>query len=170
MDPQATAQLLSLIGIDKALKTNLQEARNYLTQTCTTMVQTAAHIQDQGNFSFLPLYVMGILKSGALMARNDIRYDIRVATWARLTTLSCERTSLYFYPRLVPVHDITTLSGELGTVGQDGLAVIPEKLRCAGASLTQRGAYIIDNGAEMVLWLGADVDPGFLKEVLSHET
>ena len=47
VDPQTTAAILSHVAVDRAVRSSLQEARNFLTHTCTQQVQNSSHITEQ---------------------------------------------------------------------------------------------------------------------------
>ena len=65
---------------------------------------------------------------------------------------------LYFDAR---VH----AGGDWGNPGPDGLIQLPLTLPLTGACLDERGAYLIDNGRLMLLWLGRMVDRQWGMEV-----
>ncbi|CAD7935197.1 unnamed protein product [Amoebophrya sp. A120] len=169
VDPQTTASILAHVAVDRALKQSLQEARTFLTSSCTHMIQSSAHIQDQGNFAFLPLYIFGILKSNAFRAGPgpDLRFDVRAATWTKLSTIGIDKCASLFVPRLIAVDD---LSDPIGVEDENGLTVLPQKLPLTGASLRPNGAFLLENGDSMLLFIGAEVDPAWLSGVFGVST
>jgi len=67
VDPQVASKILMQQAVDRALtETNLIETRTWLSNRTAHIVQNSSHIEDQGLFAFLPLYIFGILKSPAL--------------------------------------------------------------------------------------------------------
>ncbi|CAD7930761.1 unnamed protein product [Amoebophrya sp. A25] len=169
VDPQVAAQILAHTACDRALKQSLQEARHFLTNTCTHIVQNSAHIADQGNFAFLPLYVFGILKSTALRAGGgpDLRFDVRAACWTRLNTVCTDKAASLFVPRLLPVDD---LSDPIGGEDENGVTVLPEKLPLTGASLRPNGAFLIENGEQIILFIGQEIDPNWLMSLFGVQS
>jgi hypothetical protein len=71
---------------------------------------------------------------------SDVRFDLRSAHWSRLATLNCDKTSLFFYPRLVPIHSLENGVGELNAEGQ---LVLPEKLTLTAESLSTDGVWVV---------------------------
>eukprot|EP00392_Amoebophrya_sp_AT5.2_P004241 g4249.t1 len=169
VDPQTTASILCHVAIDRALKQSLQEARTFLTSSCTHIVQNSAHIQEQGNFAFLPLYIFGILKSAALRAGAgpDLRFDMRAACWTKLSTICIDKAASLFVPRLVAVDD---LSEPVGTEDETGAIVLPQKLPLTGSSLRPNGAFILENGEQILLFIGSEIDPNWLSGVFGVST
>merc|ERR1712194_238349 len=111
---------------------------------------------------YIPLYVFGLLKSAALRPGHDLSSDKRMATWCRLSTLSVDKAAAFFVPRLVAVHN---LQDHEGVVDANGIITLPDKLGLSSQSLSPSGAYLIENGHSMVLFIGQDIDPAWLQDM-----
>lgn len=62
------------------------------------------------------------------------------------------------------------MSEEAGTPDESGAIVLPEKLPLSGGSLAQNGAYLVENGEAIVLFLGGEIDPAFLQAIFGINT
>ena len=83
IDPQATSAMMGMMAFDKALGGGLQEARTFLTQSVTQIVQNSSGVVEQGRLKLLPLYVFGLLKSALLKPDSNISIDKRMGAWCR---------------------------------------------------------------------------------------
>lgn len=83
----------------------------------------------------LPLYVNCLLKSDALSGGSDMTLDDRSYVMMRIMTMDVQNSVSYFYPRLIPLHDITPES--------DGKIGIPDPIRCTIEKMTEQGVYIL---------------------------
>jgi protein transport protein SEC24 len=81
VDVQATCALLSQVTLDHSLSTTLKEGRDRLQGQCQTIVQAANLCPNAEAIQFLPLYIVGMLKSAALRATNDVPCDLRTHLW-----------------------------------------------------------------------------------------
>merc|ERR1719238_2531529 len=64
VDVQATCTLMSNIAIEQSLRSTLAEGRNKLQTQCQQVV-AAGNLANSEAMQFLPLYIMGMLKSPA---------------------------------------------------------------------------------------------------------
>ncbi|CAB3372443.1 Hypothetical predicted protein [Cloeon dipterum] len=102
----------------------------------------------------LPLYANCLLKSDALSGGSDITIDDRSFNIAALLTMDVLSSVVYFYPRLMPVHNLDPNEHTL-----------PEPVRCSVEKLSDNGAFLLENGLQMFLWIGAAVPPEWSRSV-----
>jgi len=102
----------------------------------------------------LPLYVSCLLKSDALSGGSDMTIDDRSFVMYAVNIMDIPNSVVYFYPRLIPLHDIDTESSD-----------IPLPIRCSAEKLLDDGAYLLDNGIHMFLWLGLALAPDWVQAV-----
>lgn len=102
----------------------------------------------------LPLFVNSIIKSDAISGCTDITTDDR--SWLMQTLLGMDvmSTHVYFYPQLIPVHDIST-------DGDD----IPTPIRCSAERFSDSGVYLLENGLMMFLWIGLHVSNDWVQSI-----
>ncbi|XP_025201157.1 protein transport protein Sec24D isoform X3 [Melanaphis sacchari] len=106
----------------------------------------------------MPLYVNCLIKCDAMSGGPDLTVDDRWYNMHLVITADIPTTLGYFYPRLIPIH---TLADEklLDDVP------IPDQLRCSIEKFAENGAYILENGVYMFLWLGMGLSQTFLSDV-----
>lgn len=83
----------------------------------------------------LPLYVNCLLKSDALSGGSDITLDDRSYVMQRVMTMDVLTSVSYFYPRLIPLHDIKPEA--------DGKIEMPAPIRCTIEKMHDQGVYIL---------------------------
>lgn len=105
----------------------------------------------------LPLYLNCLLKSDALAGGPELTTDDRSFAMLSLCSMDVASTVAYFYPRLLPLHDLDVDSVEL-----------PVALRCTAEKIREDGCYLLENGIHMFLWIGMAVDPDFLQNVFAQ--
>ncbi|KAF4523588.1 hypothetical protein B566_EDAN014336 [Ephemera danica] len=105
----------------------------------------------------LPLYVNCILKSDALAGGSEMTLDDRTFTMCAVTTMDIPTSVVYFYPRLLPLHDLDPASMEL-----------PAPIRCSSDKLRDDGVYLLENGIHMFLWVGANVSLDWSRNVFGE--
>lgn len=162
VDVQATSVMLAQIALEHSLKTNLPEGRNKLQQSCQQIVQVSNVAPNSEALQFLPLYIMGMLKSPAFRATNDINADLRTYIWTRLETLNVPQTAAYFYPRMMALHNTTD---GVGMPDEHGRVTLPDMLNLTSESMTQDGVYLLEDGDTMHIWIGRAVEQSFLQGV-----
>eukprot|EP00443_Scrippsiella_acuminata_P000985 CAMPEP_0115296138 /NCGR_PEP_ID=MMETSP0270-20121206/67076_1 /TAXON_ID=71861 /ORGANISM="Scrippsiella trochoidea, Strain CCMP3099" /LENGTH=960 /DNA_ID=CAMNT_0002713751 /DNA_START=9 /DNA_END=2891 /DNA_ORIENTATION=+ len=160
VDVQATAAMLSQIALEQSLKTTLSEGRNRLQTQCQQIVQAGNLSPNTEALQFLPLYIMGMLKSQAFRATNDISADLRTHIWMRLETLTVSQLAAYFYPRMMALHN---LADNIGVPDEHGRVALPDMLNLTSESMTQDGVYLLEDGDTMLMWIGRAVDTNILQ-------
>lgn len=58
---------------------------------------------------------------------------------------------------------------QVGRPGPDGAVVLPAALPLASERLDIRGAFLLDDGLRLVLWLGKALPPEYLHNILGPE-
>lgn len=81
----------------------------------------------------LPLYVNCLLKSDALSGGSDMSIDDRSFVMQAVMTMDIQTSVHYFYPRLIPVHDLDGAKN----VG------VPAPVRCSIEKMNEQGVYVL---------------------------
>lgn len=102
----------------------------------------------------LPLYVSCILKNDALSGGSDMSCDDRSYVMQFVLTMDLPMSVFYFYPRLIPIYDVDPNDDD-----------IPAPIRCTVEKLAEDGAYILENGIYLFVWLGLALAPEFTQAV-----
>lgn len=79
-----------------------------------------------------------------------------------LRSFGCNELSLYLYPRIIPIHN---LSPEDGFANEQGQLQVPPALRASFSHIEEGGAYLVDNGQICLLWIHAQVSPNLLEDL-----
>ncbi|GLG96873.1 Protein transport protein Sec24C [Gryllus bimaculatus] len=102
----------------------------------------------------LPLYVNCILKSDAVSGGSDMTIDDRSFVMQAVSIMDLPSSVVYFYPRLIPLHDIDVDSSD-----------IPAPIRCTADKIRDEGVYLLENGVHMFLWIGLNVGMDWVQNV-----
>ena len=100
----------------------------------------------------LPLYIKSLLNCAALTGGGSV--DDRSLAMYAVATMSVAQTNVYLYPRLVAVHNM-----------EPGYNKIPPRMRCSKKKLNLDGAYILENGIDIFLWIGPDAVDDLKRDV-----
>jgi protein transport protein SEC24 len=72
---------------------------------------------------------------------------------------STEEILKLLYPTM---HALHTMPEEAGTKDEYGRVILPPRTVLAGERIDARGAYLVDDGRRLLLWLGKMLDPQFV--------
>ncbi|KAL7043785.1 hypothetical protein ACKWTF_001663 [Chironomus riparius] len=106
----------------------------------------------------LPLYISCLLKNDAFSGGSDITLDDRSYAMYFVCTMDLPTSVIFFYPRLIPIHNV---------VAEEN--TIPAAIRCTIDKMSDDGAYILDNGVYMFLWLGIGLSTEFTQSVFGAQ-
>jgi len=110
----------------------------------------------------LPLYTNCLLKSDALSGGADVGCDDRAFLMNTISSMDIGATVAFFYPRLLPLHDIST--------AEEHITELPNPVRCTIEKINENGVYLLDNGIYLFLYVGLAADPNFVQEVFGVAT
>lgn len=102
----------------------------------------------------LPLYASCIMKNDAVCGGSDMTCDDRSYVMQFVSIMNLPMSVSYFYPRLISIHDVDAN-------GKD----MPAQIRTTFDKMTEDGAYILENGIHMFVWLGLGLAPEFTQQV-----
>uniref|UniRef100_A0A7S4QMV4 Uncharacterized protein n=1 Tax=Alexandrium monilatum TaxID=311494 RepID=A0A7S4QMV4_9DINO len=162
VDVQAAVAMLTHQALDTSLTSNLPDARNRLQTQCQQIIQSSQTCPNAEVAQFLPLYILGMLKSPAFRATNDIPADLRAYVWSRLETLSVPQMAAYYNPRMMGLHNLAEGCGVPDGMGR---VTLPDMLNLTSESMTQDGVYLLEDGDTMYVWIGRAVDTAFVQAV-----
>lgn len=110
------------------------------------------------------MYMLGLMKSRALKAGTEPT-DRRSHDMRLLKSMGPLETSLYLYPRVYSIHN---LSDEDGFPNDKGHLRMPAAVRASYSRVEEGGAYIVDCGQIVLLWLHAQVSPNLLEDLFGE--
>ncbi|PFH31291.1 putative transport protein Sec24 [Besnoitia besnoiti] len=117
------------------------------------------------------LLLLGALKSTSFRPVKEVTTDQRVYSWGRLLSLPVDMICAYLHPRMLPLHNLEAMGGNPEQVldGKEDI-ILPPQLRLTAEEMTQDGAYLLENGEEMLLWIGRSISPHWLSTVFGVQS
>lgn len=117
------------------------------------------------NLKEFAMYVLGLIKSRALKGGKEPS-DRRIQEVRALKAMGPAELSLYLYPRIIALH---TLEPEEGFADENGHLKMPRGIRASFANIEEGGAYLVDNGQMLLLWLHQQVSPNLLEDLFGPD-
>jgi len=110
----------------------------------------------------LPLYTLAVQKGTLLRADSPV--DVRVCYAASFLSLSVSYIVPRIYPRLLPVLQ---QSAEDAEQRKQGDGPLPTGLALSSDKLDQEAVYVLENGADVYLWVGRQVPCEIVQELFN---
>nr|XP_015203238.1 PREDICTED: protein transport protein Sec24C isoform X2 [Lepisosteus oculatus] len=101
----------------------------------------------------LPVYLNCVLKSDILQPGADVSLDDRAYLRQLISSMDVADSHVFFYPRLLPLKL---------DVESDAL---PVAVRDSEERLSKGGVYLLENGLNLFLWVGANVQQELLQNI-----
>ncbi|XP_053168134.1 protein transport protein Sec24C isoform X2 [Hemicordylus capensis] len=102
----------------------------------------------------LPVYLNCVLKSDVLQPGSDVTTDDRSYIRQIVTSMDVADTNVFFYPRLLPLTKVDLNSDSL-----------PTAIRNSEERLSKGDIYLLENGLNMFLWVGVNVQQGLIQNL-----
>merc|ERR1719220_1496569 len=102
----------------------------------------------------LPLYTNCLLKSDALSGGSDVGCDDRAFLMSSVSSMDVNSSSVYFYPRLFPLHNTS-----------DQEQCLPEQIRCSIDKIQENGVYLLENGIYIFMYITLAANPNWIQDV-----
>ncbi|XP_015606449.1 protein transport protein Sec24C isoform X2 [Cephus cinctus] len=163
-DLDAIVNFFSKQSVFKLIESTPKTVKDNLIARCASMLaayrkhcaapSSAGQLILPECMKLLPLYVNCILKSDAISGGADMTIDDRSYVMQAVATMPIHTSVAYFYPRLIPLHDIDPQGTDL-----------PQMLRCSIDKFAEDGAYLLENGIHMFLWLGLGLSSQWVQGV-----
>lgn len=116
------------------------------------------------NLKEFSMYMLGLIKSRALKAGQEPT-DRRVHDAKMIKAMGCGELSVYLYPRIIAIH---SLADSDGFPNERGFLQMPPMVRASFSRVEEGGAYIVDCGSMVLLWLHAQVSPNLLEDLFGE--
>ncbi|XP_048853783.1 protein transport protein Sec24A isoform X3 [Brienomyrus brachyistius] len=171
-DVQAITGLLASMAVDRSVSASLSDARDALTNAAVDSLSayrsSVLTVQQPGLLApsclrLFPLYILALLKQKAFRTGTSTRLDDRVFAMFQLKYQPLSYLMLMIHPALYRVDDLTD-EGALNlterTIPQ------PKVLQLSVEKLNREGAFLMDAGSAMFLWIGRNCSLSFLSQVL----
>ncbi|XP_043672934.1 protein transport protein Sec24A isoform X2 [Vespula pensylvanica] len=170
-DQQCIIGLLSKMAVDRSQQSSLSDARDALINVAIDVLSAYKLSQSIGesgllapnSLKLLPLYIIALLKCIAFRSGTSTRLDDRVFAMCQLKTLPLLQLIQMIYPDLYPVH----MLDDHNSVNISGkICPQPPRLHLSAEKLDSRGAFLMDAGDKIFIYVGKNVHPLFCCNVL----
>ncbi|XP_028661756.1 protein transport protein Sec24B isoform X1 [Erpetoichthys calabaricus] len=171
-DVQAVTCLLANMAIDRAVSSSLSDARdalvNAVVDSLAAFRSSTSGLQQSGLVApyalrLFPLFVLALLKQKALRTGTSTRLDERVFAMCQFKSEPLAQLMRVVHPNLYRVDRLTD-EGALHI--KDCVVPQPPILQLSAEKLARDGAFLMDCGSVLYLWLAKCCDAAFLRDVL----
>ncbi|AWP00029.1 putative protein transport protein Sec24A-like [Scophthalmus maximus] len=171
-DVQAMTGLLACMAVDRSVTASLSDARDAMTNAAIDSLssyrQSVLTVQQPGLLApaclrLFPLFVLALLKQKSFRTGTSTRLDDRVFAMCQLKYQPLTYAMLMIHPALYRIDDLTD-EGALNI--NDRTIPQPRVLQLSVEKLNREGAFLMDAGLVMYLWIGRNCHPNFLTQVL----
>ncbi|XP_028840204.1 protein transport protein Sec24A isoform X2 [Denticeps clupeoides] len=171
-DVQAITGLLASMAVDRSVTASLSDARDAMTNAVIDSMASyrtsVLTIQQPGLLvpsclRLFPLYILALLKQKAFRTGTSTRLDDRVFAMCQLKSQPLSHLLLMIHPVLYRVDDLND-EGALNI--NDRTIPQPKILQLSVEKLSREGAFLMDTGSVMYLWVGRNCSLNFLMQVL----
>ncbi|XP_064377190.1 protein transport protein Sec24A isoform X1 [Dromaius novaehollandiae] len=171
-DVQAITGLLANMAVDRSVSASLSDARdalvNAVIDSLSAYRSSVLSIQQPGlmaphSLRLFPLYVLALLKQKAFQTGTNARLDERIFTMCQVKNQPLVYLMLMTHPNLYRVDNLTD-EGALNI--NDRTIPQPPILQLSVEKLSRDGAYLMDAGSVMFLWIGKNCGQNFISQVL----
>jgi protein transport protein SEC24 len=116
----------------------------------------------------LPLYSMSMQKNLTLRGGTDVRPDERAFFHSIMLNMGIDESKVFIYPRMFSIHDMSLDAGtssdntdDVPTAGVNHVR-LPVILNLSHERLMTDGMVLLENGYDLYLWIGRNVNPALL--------
>ncbi|XP_034969330.2 protein transport protein Sec24B isoform X1 [Zootoca vivipara] len=171
-DVQAVICLLANMAVDRSVSSSLSDARdalvNAVVDSLSAYMSTASNIQQSAliapnSLRLFPLYVLALFKQKAFRTGTSTRLDDRVYAMCQIKSQPLVGLMKMIYPNL---YRIDRLTDEGAIHVNDRVVPQPPLQRLSAEKLTREGAFLMDCGSILYLWIGRNCCNNFIKDVL----
>lgn len=116
------------------------------------------------NLKEFSMYMLGLMKSRALKGGKEPS-DRRIHEVRLIRSMGPAELSLYLYPRILALHNLDPTDG---FADENGHLKMPSAIRATFGQIEEGGAYLVDNGQILLLWIHAQVSPNLLEDLFGE--
>ncbi|KPI98028.1 Protein transport protein Sec24A [Papilio xuthus] len=188
-DQQCIIGLLSKMAVDRCASASMSEAREALMNVAVDALSAhrlarnlpagaaSSALHAPASLRLLPLYLLALLKRKAFRTGTSTRLDERVADMCDMKTLPLGQLLRAVYPDLYPVHELhlhirhdpqepnEQQDRDAEHDEEEDDAPDPPRLQLTAERLNSNGAYLLDDGSTLMIYVCCNVSPAFLSEV-----
>ncbi|XP_045141010.1 protein transport protein Sec24A isoform X2 [Echinops telfairi] len=171
-DVQAIAGLLANMAVDRSVTASLSDARdalvNAVVDSLSAYRSSVLSNQHPGlivpfSLRLFPLFVLALLKQKSFQTGTNARLDERIFAMCQVKNQPLIYLMLTTHPSL---YRVDNLSDEGALNVNDRTIPQPPILQLSVEKLSRDGAFLMDAGFVMILWVGKNCGQNFLSQVL----
>ncbi|XP_037658103.1 protein transport protein Sec24A isoform X1 [Choloepus didactylus] len=171
-DVQAISGLLANMAVDRCVTASLSDARdalvNAVIDTLSAYRSLVLSNQQPGlmvpfSLRLFPLFVLALLKQKSFQTGTNARLDERIFAMCQVKNQPLVYFMLTTHPNL---YRIDSLSDEGALNINDRTIPQPPILQLSVEKLSRDGAFLMDAGSVMMLWIGKNCGHNFLSHVV----
>ncbi|XP_070613990.1 protein transport protein Sec24B isoform X2 [Erythrolamprus reginae] len=173
-DVQAIICLLANMAVDRCVLSSLSDARdalaNAVVDSLSAYMSTASNLQQSAliapfSLRLFPLYILALFKQKAFRTGTSTRLDDRIYAMCQIKNQPLVHLMKIIYPSL---YRIDRLTDEGAIHVNDRVVPQPPLQRLSSEKLTREGAFLMDCGLILYIWVGKSCDNNFIKDVLGY--
>ncbi|XP_006888122.1 PREDICTED: protein transport protein Sec24A [Elephantulus edwardii] len=171
-DVQAISGLLANMAVDRSVSASLSDARdalvNAVIDSLSAYRSSVLSNQHPGlmvpfSLRLFPLFVLALLKQKSFQTGTNARLDERIFAMCQVKNQPLVYLMLTTHPNL---YRVDNLSDEGSLSVNDRTIPQPPILQLSVEKLSRDGAFLMDAGFVMMLWVGKNCGQSFLSQVL----
>ncbi|XP_069684298.1 protein transport protein Sec24A isoform X2 [Periplaneta americana] len=174
-DQQCIVGLLAKMAVDRSHQSSLSDARDAFINVAIDVLSAYKLVQSSGgsasllapsNLRLLPLYILALLKYVAFRTGQSTRLDDRLFAMCQMKTLPLTNLIQAIYPDMYPVHYLDDKQN-CAEIEADGIFIPqPPRLHLSAEKLDSHGAFLLDAGDHMMMYVGHNISNEFCTAVL----
>lgn len=179
-DSQCIVGLLAKMAVDRSLTSSLSDARDaFINATvdifsafkiAQNLPQNSGSIVAPENLSLLPLYILALLKHTAFRVGTSTRLDDRVFAMSEMKTLPLDQLIRFIYPDFYVLDCLFHSATQEHSADGEAHLVEPPRLQLSAEKFDSRSMFLLDCGPHMYVYVGSNVAPDILNQVLGVNT
>ncbi|XP_078215667.1 protein transport protein Sec24A isoform X7 [Callithrix jacchus] len=171
-DIQAISGLLANMAVDRSMTASLSDARdalvNAVIDSLSAYRSSVLSNQQPGlmvpfSLRLFPLFVLALLKQKSFQTGTNARLDERIFAMCQVKNQPLVYLMLTTHPNL---YRVDNLSDEGALNINDRTIPQPPILQLSVEKLSRDGAFLMDAGSVLMLWVGKNCAQSFLSQVL----
>ncbi|XP_063148369.1 protein transport protein Sec24A isoform X2 [Candoia aspera] len=171
-DVQAITGLLANMAVDRSVSASLSDARDALVNAVidslsayrsSVLTNQQPGLMAPASLRLFPLFILALLKQKAFQTGTNARLDERLFTMCQVKSQPLVYLMLIMHPSLYRIDNLTD-EGALN-IG-DRTIPQPPILQLSVEKINRDGAYLMDAGSVMFLWVGKNCGQNFISHVL----
>jgi len=167
-------------ALQKMIRDGLPNARVWIQHSMVSVLQKLTSASSGGrsylrssedypeNIAAWPETLLGCLKCVAFRDPYPVFPDDRYWHFTWINNSPMDRLDVYFRPIM---YDVSELYYEPSccTYSEDGVLILPPEVNLTAQSLDNRSVFLVDDGVQLVMWVGAETDPTMLHQLFGIE-